>query len=139
MITFADLQDEKVKKQKDDYLISHPDPGNNFYDLTAKRFISLCNQFGINDTTLAVLNRTDNPPHDLVLQYLITCLQMLVAQNLVGLGNDPIINDIWNYKYKIFRDDLKSIASQLSYEIIVSGTMQQNYTRAGGNSFRVMC
>jgi len=137
MITFSDITDEVIRKMSDTYLYNHPDPCNNYYNLTASKFISFANSFGLDATSLSNLNRSTNPPHYLVLQWLITCLQMLVSQNLVGLNNDPVIDDKWAFKYKMYRDDLKTLSSKISYEVIITGNMQQNYTRYS-NTFSIM-
>lgn len=137
MITFNDITDEVIRKFGDSYLTAHPDAGKNYYDMTAEKYISFVNSFGLDVSVINQLNRTTNPIHYLVLQWLIICLQMLVAQNLIGLNNDEMVNDKWLYKYKMYRDDLKSISSRMSYEVIVTGTMQQNYTRFS-NTFKIM-
>ena len=137
MITYADITDEVIRKLTDAYLTTRPDADKNYYDLTADKFISFANSFGIDVSVLNQLNRTDNKIHYMVLQWLITCFHMLVSQNLIGLNNDEMVNDKWKYKYTMYRDDLKTISSKISYEMIVNGVMQQNYTRYS-NTFRIM-
>jgi hypothetical protein len=137
MITYADLTDEVIKKFPDERFTTSPSATNNYYDMTAAKFISFAASYGISESSLSNLNRTTNPPNYLVIQWLITCFCMLVAQNLVGLNNDPMVDDKWRFKYQTFRDDLKTLSSKITYETLVSGQMQQNYTRSA-NTFQIM-
>lgn len=141
-VTFDDLTDELIRKRGDTYLTTHPVAGKNYYDLTAAKFISFVNSFNIDVSVLNALDRTPgakNPPHYLVIQWLINCLQMLVCENNMGLNNvlDGIQQDVYYIKYKHYSSELVSVQSQIRYETIVTGTMQQNYTRAG-NTVRIM-
>lgn len=137
MIAFNDITDEVVRKLSDTYLTTHPDPSKNYYDMVAEKYISFANSFGIDVSVLNQLNRTTNPIHYMALQWLITCLHMLVSQNLIGLNNDDMANDKWKYKYQVYRDDLKITSSKISYEMLINGGMQQNYTRYS-NTFKIM-
>jgi hypothetical protein len=142
MITFDDLTDELIRKRGDTYLTTHPIAGKNYYDLVADKFISFVNSFNISVSVLNALDRTPgakNPPHYLVIQWLINCLQMLVCENNMGFNNvaDGIQADVYYVKYKHYSAELVSIQSQIRYETIVTGTMQQNQTRAGG-TFRII-
>lgn len=137
MISYKDLTDESIKKFPDERFTTSPDPDNNYYDMTADKFISFANSYGLDATTLNQLNRTDNPPHYLVLQWLITCFSMLVSQNLIGLNNDAMVDDKWRYKYQMYRDDLKTLSAKITYETLVTGLLQQNYTRSA-NTFTIM-
>lgn len=139
MIAFSDLTDESIRKLTDTYLSAHPDASLNYYDLTAQRTINFANSFGIDVTVLNTLNRTTKPPHDNIVQWMITCLQMLVSQNLVGLNNDPIVDDKWKWKYSTYNANLKSLSSKITYEQFFTATMQQNYTRSGGSFPIVTC
>ena len=142
MINFADLNDELIIKKGDDYLNTHPSPDNCFYALTAAKFISLVNSFNIDVSVLNALSRVPgatNPPHYLVIQWLVNCLQMLVCQSNIGLNDvrDGITYDVYYAKFKMYSNELVSVQSQIKYETIVTGVMQQNQTRAG-NTFRIM-
>jgi hypothetical protein len=140
MITFADLTDELIKKRGDNYLQTYPDKNNNYYDLTAAKFINFINSFNLDVSVMNAQSRAgSSPPHYLVIQWLITCLQMLVCQNNIGINNVDmgVNNDIYYIKYKHYNADLMVIQGNLKYETIVNGMLQQNYTRAG-NSFRIM-
>jgi hypothetical protein len=142
MITFADLRDELIIKRGDAYLTAHPSASPNYYDLTAAKFISFVNSFNIDVSVLNALSRAPgaiNPPHYLVIEWLINCLQMLVCQNNMGLNNvmDGVHDDVYYIKYKLYSAELVNVQSQIRYETIVTGTMQQNQTRAGG-TFRIM-
>jgi len=138
MITFKDLTDEVIRKLGDTYLAAHPDASLNYYDLTAQRMISFAQGFGIDVSVLNTLNRTDKPPHDQLIQWMVTCLQMLVSQNLVGLNNDPLVDDKYKWKYQTYNANLKSLSTKINYEMFFTATMQQNYTRSGG-TFSIMC
>jgi hypothetical protein len=142
MITFDDLTDELIRKRGDDYLTAHPTADKNYYDLTSEKFIALAASFNISVDVLNSLSRAPNapnPPHYLVIQWLINCLQMLVCRNNVGINNPSmgVMDDIYQVKYKTYNADLMIVQSQLRYETIVSGVIQQNYTRQGG-TFRIM-
>jgi hypothetical protein len=142
MITYADLTDELIKKRGDQYLKFHPDPNNNYYDLTAAKFINFINSFNIDVAVLNSFSRVpgaSNPPHYLVIQWLITCFQMLVCQNNIGINNvdGGIQDDVYNIKYKMYSKDLDLIQGNLKYETITWGTVQQYQTRAGG-TFRLV-
>jgi hypothetical protein len=142
MITFDDLTDELIRKRSDTYLTTHPTAGKNYYDLVAAKFISFVNSFNLDVSVLNALSRVPgatNPPHYLVIQWLINCLQMLVCENNMGLNNvtDGIRDDVYYIKYKHYSAELVSVQSQIRYETIVTGTMQQNQTRAGG-TFRMI-
>jgi hypothetical protein len=142
MISFADLTDELILKRGDTYLTTHPISTKNYYDLTAEKFISFVNSFNIDVSVLNALDRTvgaKNPPHYLVIQWLINCLQMLVCQNNMGFNNvqDGIQQDVYYIKFKHYSSELVAVQSQIRYETIVTGVMQQNYTRAG-NTVRIM-
>jgi hypothetical protein len=137
MIDFTDLDDESVRKQGNTYLATHPDSSKNYYDITAQRAISFAQTFGIDVTVLNVLNRTDKPPHDSFIQWMVLCLQMLVCQNLVGMNNDPIIDDKWRWKYDKYNANFKSLSKTFTMEMFYTATMQQNYTRSGG-AFTIM-
>jgi hypothetical protein len=60
-----------------------------------------------------------------------------VSQNLIGLNNDSMVDDKWKYKYQMYRDDLKTLSAKITYETLVTGLMQQNYTRSA-NTFSIM-
>jgi hypothetical protein len=139
MITFNDITDESIRKLTDTYLTAHPDASLDYYDLTANKYINFVNSYGIDATTINQLDRSipNKCPHYLVIQWLIICFQMLVSQNLIGLNNDSMVDDKWKYKYQMYRDDLKSLSAKITYETIVSGLMQQNYTRYA-NTFSIM-
>lgn len=141
-ITFQDLRDELIIKRGDLYLTTHPAAAPNYYDLTAAKFISFVNSFNIDVSVLNALDRTPgakNPPHYLVIEWLVNCFCMLVCQNNMGLNNvmDGVHDDIYYIKYKLYSAELVAVQSQIRYETIVTGTMQQNYTRAG-NTVRIM-
>lgn len=136
-ITFDDLTDEAIKKLGENYFIQKPSITTNYYSLTAQKFISFINSFGVTAEMISNFDRDTNPPHYMVTQWLVTCMQMLICQNLSGVNDVDIKYDKYNIKYKMYRDDLKNISGNLSYETIVTATMQQNYTRAG-NTFRIM-
>ena len=142
MITFADLQDELIIKKGEAYLTTHPDATNNYFALTAAKFISFVNSFNIDVSVLNALDRTPgsaNPPHYLVTQWLINCLQMMVCGNNVGLNDvsNGIQDDVYYLKYKMYSKELVDVQSQIKYETIVTGALQMNQTRAGG-TFRIM-
>ena len=142
MITFNDLTDEMIRKRGDSYLTTHPTPDRNYYDLTAAKFISFVNSFNIDVSVLNALSRdpgAKNPPHYLMIQWLINCLQMMVCENNMGLNNvvDGIHDDVYYIKYKHYSAELVTVQSQIRYETIVTGVMQQNQTRAGG-TFRIL-
>jgi len=142
MITFADLTDELILKRGDTYLTTHPNASKNYYDITAAKFISFVNSFNIDVSVLNSLSRVvgaANPPHYLVIQWLINCLQMLVCENNMGLNNvmDGVHDDVYYIKYKHYSSELVAVQSQIRYETIVTGTMQQNQTRSG-NTFRII-
>ena len=141
-ITIDDLTDELIIKRGDAYLTSHPSIDSNFYTLTANKFISFVNSMNIPVNVLNNLSRapgTLNPPHYLVIQWQINCLQMLVCQSNMGLNNvsNGIQDDVYYQKYKMYRDELISVQSQMKYETVVTGNIQQNQTRAG-NTFKIM-
>lgn len=138
MIQFSDLTDESIKKLGEDYFTTHPSTKVNYWNLTAQKFISFIGSMGVNSSTIANLNRTTNPPHYLVTQWLVNCFQMLVAQNLIGLNDVENVNqDKYMIKYKMYRDELKNTSSALNYETIISGNCQQNYTRSNSMGFRI--
>jgi hypothetical protein len=137
MITFTDITDQTIKKLTDQYLTSRPDLSNNYYDLTATEFISFINSFGVDVTSMNNQDRTTRPVHYLVTQWLINCFCKRVSQDIIGFNNDDMLNDKWKYKYNIYKDELKNLASKMTYEIILSGTMQNNYTRSA-NTFDIM-
>jgi hypothetical protein len=141
-LSFSDLTDELLRKRGDAYLMSHPDPTNNYYDLVENKFISFVNSFNIDKSVLDSLSRApnaSNPVHYLIIQWQIACLQMLVCQNNMGLNDvhNGIQDDVYYAKYKMYRDELISLQSQIRYETIVTGTLQQNQYRSG-NTFRIM-
>lgn len=142
MITFSDLQDQLIIKKGETYLTTYPSSDNNYFDLTAAKFISFVNSFNIDVTVLNALSRepgAPNPPHYLVIQWLITALQAMVCENNVGLNDvtDGVQNDVYYIKYKMYASKLVDIQSQIRYETIVTGALQMNQTRAGG-TFRIM-
>jgi hypothetical protein len=63
---------------------------------------------------------------------------MLVCQANMGLNNvsGGVQDDVYYQKYKMYRDELISIQSNLKYETIVTGNIQQNQTR-GGSGFKI--
>lgn len=138
MITFSDLTDEVIRKLTDNYLTTHPDASMDYYDLTAQRMINFSQSFGIDVSVLNTLDRSTKPIHDQLVQWMVTCFQMLVSQNLVGLNNDPLIDDKYKWKYQTYNANLKSLSTKITYEMFFTGTMQQNYTRSGG-TFSIMC
>lgn len=141
-LNFSDLTDELIRKRGDTYLMSHPDTANNYYTLVENKFISFANSMNIASAVLDNLSRVvgaSNPPHYLVIQWQIACLQMLVCQNNTGLNDvrNGIQDDVYAWKYKQYRDELISVQSQIRYETIVTGNIQQNQTRQGG-TFRLI-
>ena len=139
MITINDIQDESIIKLGDTWLQAHPSASPCYYDLTAQRMISFANTFGIDVGTLNAFNRTNTPPHDNLIQWMILCIQMLVAKNLVGLNNDPVVDDKWRFKYQTNSSELKSVSKNITYEQFLTATMQQNYTRAAGTGVLITC
>lgn len=139
MITFADVTDQVIKNLGDTYLSANPDSTINYYQLTANKYISFVGSYGIDVATINQLDRTvaAKVPHDLVIQWLITCFHMLVSKNLVGVNNDPVSDDKWVKKYHLYRDEFKAISLQCTYEVVISGLLQQNYTRSK-NTFDIM-
>ena len=144
MVSYSDLDDALIKKRGDLYLQQNPNPDNNFYDQTAAKFINFVNSFNIdvavlnaqvNDPTNSLTNRT----HYLVRQWLITCLQMLVCKANYGINNvdNGVQDDVYFFRYKEYSKDLISIQGGLKYETIVSGALQQNFTRAGSGGFAI--
>lgn len=138
MISFADLQDEPIKRFADSYLTTHPDPSNNYYNLTAQALINFANQLGIDVSTLNAMDRVNNPPHALIIDWMICQFNVLVCQNQIGLNNDPVADDIWAKKYSVYNGQLKAKSNKISYETFFTAAMQQVYTRAGGG-FRIIC
>jgi hypothetical protein len=131
------VTDESIRKLGDAYLSAHPSAAKSYYDIVAQRTINFAATYGVPATSLDVLNRTTNPPHDNLIQWMITCLQMLVCQNLVGLNNDPVLDDKWKWKYSVYNANFKNLSSKITMEMFWTATMQQNYTRAGG-AFTIM-
>jgi len=141
MISFDDLEDELILKKGMTYLTTHPSPDNNYFNLTAAKFISFVNSKNIDVSVLNGLTVDQTQPnhiHYLCREWLIKCLQMLVCGNNIGLNNvaDGIQNDVYYFNHKRYSSELVSVQSQITYETIVTGTLQMNQTRAG-NTFRI--
>jgi hypothetical protein len=138
-INFSDLTDESIIKLGETYLSTKPSVFSNYWNLTSQKFISYCGVKGIDVNTLNILDRKGSlPPHYLVIQWQINCLQMLVCQNNIGLNDiSGYTDDKYLIKYKFYRDELKAISGSLSFETILNGTMQQNYVR-GRSSFNII-
>ncbi len=135
MITFDDLQDHLIIKKGETYLSTYPAADNNYFDLTAAKFISFANSFNIDVTVLNGLSHVagaTNQPHYLVIQWLITALQAMVCENNIGLNDvtEGVQNDVYYIKYKLYAAKLSDVQSQLRYETIVTGSLQMNQTRA---------
>jgi hypothetical protein len=138
MITFSDLTDSVVKKFGDTYLSSTPSSDKNYYDMTAEKFINFIGAMNLNDASISYLSRTGtNKPHYLLIQWLITCFQMQVCFDKIGLNDVEMQYDKYYMKYKVYRDELNGLSRMLKYETVISGQVQQNQTRAA-NTIEVM-
>ena len=144
MIGFSDITDSHIKKLGDNFLSKKPDPNNNYYNQTAAKFINFINSMNLD---VAVLNTQVNDPtntlpnrtHYLVKEWLIKCVCMLVFQDNYGLNNvdGGVMNDVYYTKAKMYEKDLIGIQGSLRYETIVSGAIQQNFTRTGSGGFTI--
>jgi hypothetical protein len=131
-ITYADLQDEPIKALGAAYFLTRPDPSKNYYDLTDIATINFAQSFGIDTTQLNGLNRTDKPPHTMIIDWMVLKFYTFVCQNNVGVNNDPLVDDKYRWKYKSYLDQLKSLSQKISYEMFLTAAMQQTFTRSGG-------
>jgi hypothetical protein len=133
LITFADVTDASIRKIGDTYLKANPDPTLNFYDLVALRLIDFANQKGVDVT---MINQVD-PMHYMLIQWQIDCLNMIVAESLMGLNDVDIRYDKWAIKYREAREALKDRGSKITFEMFLTAKIQESRTRVGARSFTI--